>query len=262
MKKPWNDPSPKGWADFSKQLHDTSRLLSLCLGQRWESYCRVSYQLPFGKGKPSCSLSNEQRRKRNSYWCLKKVMLLYLPWLQSTFISTAVRVLGMAGMDQGVPLAANVTAGAKTTNWWWHLAQSSSLARTRSMPLQSGHMLHFRPEYLFLSTFFFLMHLQAARRMGAGAAGHPGLPASQAQRGAAGSATTQPHRVAGSPAWGGTCRAKPAENPRDSIAPHRYAVKSGLESVLGYKYFGHNPRMELHWGEIVKYCISVCMETC
>lgn len=100
------------------------------------------------------------------------------------------------------------------------------------------------------------------RQTGSGAAGQSGDPASQAQRGAAGSATTRPHSTAGSLARGGTCRAKPAENPRDSVAPHRYMVENSLDAVLGCKYSGNNAATELHWGEIiVKYCISIRMET-
>lgn len=106
------------------------------------------------------------------------------------------------------------------------------------------------------------MHFQAGRRTGAGAAGPSGVPAGWARRGAAGSATTHPRSTAGSPAPGGTCRAEPAENPRDGIAPHRYVVESGLESVQGYKYSGLNPPMELRWGEIIaKYFISIHTET-
>lgn len=56
-------------------------------------------------------------------------MLLHFPWLQSTLISS---VLGMAGMDQEVPLTAEVTARAQITNCWRHSAWPSSSAPTRS----------------------------------------------------------------------------------------------------------------------------------
>jgi len=52
------------------------------------------------------------------------------PWLQSALVSMVIHVLGTAGMDQGVPLTAEVTARAKITNWWWHSAQPSSPAPT------------------------------------------------------------------------------------------------------------------------------------
>lgn len=99
--------------------------------------------------------------------------------------------------------------------------------------------------------FFFPMCLQVVRQTGSGAAGQSGDPASRAQRGAAGSATTRPHSAAGSLAWAGTCRVKPAENPRDSAAPHRYVVENSLDAVLGCKYSGNNAAAELRWGEII-----------
>lgn len=55
--------------------------------------------------------------------------------------------------------------------------------------------------------------------MGAGAAGPSGVPARQAQHSAAGSATTRPRSVAGSPAPGGMCRAEPAETHGTALLP-------------------------------------------
>lgn len=63
--------------------------------------------------------------------------------------------------------------------------------------------------------------------MGAGAAGQTGVPVSRAQRGAAGTATTRPRSTVGSPAWGATYRAKPAEN---HIALHQFGVCARLEA--------------------------------
>lgn len=88
---------------------------------------------PLGKESQAAAFRTSREGKRNSSWCLKNVMLLHLPWLQSTLISTAVCVLVTAGTDQLVPLAAEVTARAKVTNRWRHSAKPSSPAPTQTL---------------------------------------------------------------------------------------------------------------------------------
>lgn len=110
---------------------------------------------PLGKESQAAAFRTSREGKRNSSWRPKNVMLLHLPWLQSTLISTAVCVLVTAGTDRLVPLAAEVTARAKVTNHWQHSAKPSSPAPTQTLCSASdlNNVLFFSPLFFFFNTF-------------------------------------------------------------------------------------------------------------
>ena len=210
--------------------------------------CRESCQLPFGNGKPSRSLSNEQRRKRKSYWCLKKVVLLHLPgfkvpWSQWSSMCWAQRGWTRESRSQqrlqpepksqtggGIQLSLPPLLPPEVCCCSQAICSTSDLNSWGFFPL-------------------FLMHSQAVRRTGAGAAGPHGVPASRAQRGAAGSATTRPRSAEGSPARGGTCRTEPAENPRDGVGRERRGVCAGLQRPPAQSCNGRNNCQVLHFSK-------------